>query len=178
MRTAPIAKAATFMQKANQQHASQAGGHSSEHPWHANAAPKGFTLIEMLIVVAIIAVLAAIAIPIYQRQIMESRRTTAKTALFDLASREEKYYSTNNAYTANLTTLGYSNATQITVPNGNANTDYYQVGVALTTTGTPGYLATATPINSQATNDTYCVNYTITDLGVQGNSGSQTTGCW
>ncbi|RDS84744.1 prepilin-type N-terminal cleavage/methylation domain-containing protein [Dyella monticola] len=141
---------------------------------------SGFTLIEMMIVVVVIAVLAAIAIPAYQKYVMESRRTAAKTALFDLASREEKYYSTNNQYTNTLSELGYNTtAATITVPNGNAATDYYTISVALTgaTTANTNFKATATTLNTQ-TSDTYCGNYSLTDLGAQANTGSQTTGCW
>ncbi|MFK2854195.1 prepilin-type N-terminal cleavage/methylation domain-containing protein [Dyella humi] len=141
---------------------------------------NGFTLIELMIVVVILAILAAIAIPIYQKYVMESRRTAAKSALFDLASREEKYYSTTNQYTNSLSTLGYSSGGggSITVPNGVAATDYYKITVQLTgnPTASTNFTATAQATNSQASDS--CGNFTLTDLGVQGNSGSQTTGCW
>jgi type IV pilus assembly protein PilE len=140
---------------------------------------NGFSLIEMMIVVVVIAILAAIAIPIYQKQVQESRRTSAKTGLLDVASREEKYFSTNNAYVNNLATLGYAGTgANITVPNNTPTTDYYQIKVQLTGTTTPGsnFTATATAINTQASDA--CGNYTLTDLGVQGNSVTTNTGCW
>jgi type IV pilus assembly protein PilE len=145
-------------------------------------AQMGFTLIELMIVVVIVAILAAIAIPIYQRQIMESRRTSAKSALLDVASREEKYFSTNNAYTADLATLGYQGTgATITVPNNIPASDYYTIAVNLTgaTTASTNFTATATPIAGSTQASDVCDIYTITDLGVQGNQGgSQTTGCW
>jgi type IV pilus assembly protein PilE len=149
---------------------------------YPTARPKGFSLIEMMIVVVVIAILAAIAIPIYQRQIQESRRTAAKTGLLDVASREEKYYSTNNQYIADLATLGYTGTGgSITVPNNTPATDYYTIKVTLTGAITPGsnFTATAVPIATSTQASDVCGTYSITDLGVQGNqNGTQTTGCW
>jgi type IV pilus assembly protein PilE len=141
----------------------------------------GFSLIEIMIVVVIIAILAAIAIPIYQKQVQESRRTAARTGLLDLASREEKYFSTNNVYVASLSTLGYPGAgTSITVPNNTPSSDYYTITVTLTGATTPGtnFTATATPISNSTQATDACGNYTLTDLGIQGNSVSPNTGCW
>lgn len=150
----------------------------SNHPAPRKLA--GFTLIELMIVAAIIAILAAIAIPSYQKQIMKSRRASAKTALLDLASREEKYYATNNNYPAALASVGYTNVNgsgAIQVPN-NSDEDYYSVTIALGTPTATGYTATATPVGNQA-NDS-CGSYSITDLGVQSATGTSSggTGCW
>jgi type IV pilus assembly protein PilE len=157
-------------------------------PAHSRSAWRklaGFTLIELMIVVAIVAILAAIAIPAYQKQILQSRRTSAKTALLDLSGREERYYAANNTYDPTLTdfytTVDGTGALQ--VPN-NTNEDYYSVTIAVTpATGTTpaSYVATAVPVNSQAADATGCGNYSITDLGVQGNTGTNSgagTGCW
>jgi type IV pilus assembly protein PilE len=143
----------------------------------------GFTLIELMIVVAITAILAAIAIPAYQKQIMQSRRTSAKTALLDVASREEKYFATSNYYPATLSSVGYANVTAgvMQVPN-NTNEDYYSVGIVVTAAAgtTPAsFIATAIPAGTQK-NDS-CGTYTITDLGVQSASGTTSgngSGCW
>jgi type IV pilus assembly protein PilE len=69
---------------------------------------KGFTLIELIIAMVIAAVLAAIAIPAYSNYVRKARRADAKSALLDLASLEERYYSTQNAYSATATDLGYA----------------------------------------------------------------------
>ena len=144
----------------------------------------GFTLIELMIVVAIVAILSAIAIPAYQKYIMQSRRTSAKSALFDLSGREEKYYAANNYYPASLSSVGYSTVDgsgALQVPN-NTNEDYYSVTIAVTAaTGTTpaSYKATSTTVGNQS-NDS-CGNFSITDLGVQGATGTNSgtgSGCW
>jgi type IV pilus assembly protein PilE len=144
-------------------------------PTYPNQKRKGFTLIELMITVAIVAILAAIAIPSYQNQIRKSRRTSAKTALLDLSGREEKYYATNNNYPASLSSVGYSTVDAtgaLQVPN-NTNEDYYSVTITLNTPPATGYTATATPVGDQQ-NDS-CGTYTLTDLGVQ---SATSTGCW
>jgi len=69
---------------------------------------RGFTLIELMVVVVIVSILMAIAIPSYKNSIRKSRRTDAKTALLDLAGREERYNSTNGSYTNAAANLGYA----------------------------------------------------------------------
>ena len=59
---------------------------------------KGFTLIELMIVVAIIAIIAAIAIPSYQSQVQRTNRNDAKQALLDYANRQERFFLANNRY--------------------------------------------------------------------------------
>jgi len=130
----------------------------------------GFTLIELMIAVAIVGILAAIAIPSYTSYVQKARRTSAKTALLDLASREAKYYSTNNAYTNSMTNLGYASAGPIAVPDATSN--YYNLSVAFFS-GTTGFIGTAARAGSQAT-DT-CGSFTLDYLGVK---GAGATNCW
>lgn len=133
--------------------------------------PCGFSLIELMIVIVIISILAAIAFPSYQSSIRKSKRTAAKAALLDLASREEKYYSLNNTY-ASLTTLGMSSS----IKDGGGNTLYsLSVGDITTPANAPttNFVGTATPSGDQA-NDT-CGTYTLNSLGQQ---TPTTAGCW
>jgi type IV pilus assembly protein PilE len=133
---------------------------------------KGFTLVELMIVVAIVAILAAIALPSYQAYVLRSHRTSAVNAVMDLASREARYYTTNNSYTNSLITLGYAaDPTLVT----DANNNYYNLSVNPASTATT-FTLQAVPQGAQV-NDT-CGTFTYTDLGVKGVSAGTVADCW
>lgn len=67
---------------------------------------NGFTLIELMIVVAIVGILAAIAYPSYLNHMRETRRTDAKTALLKMADMQERYYLQNNTYATDINKVG------------------------------------------------------------------------
>jgi type IV pilus assembly protein PilE len=138
---------------------------------------KGFTLIELMVVVVIVAILAAIAIPGYTSQIRKSRRTDARNALLDAAAREERFYATNNYYSVTSSDLGYGAAWSAYVVGGN----YYSLSAGACTivnTHCTDYTFTATAINSQA-KDTACTALTLTSVGAQLSTGSATAAtCW
>ena len=139
---------------------------------------RGFTLIEMMIVVAVIGILSAIAFPSYASHIQKSRRVDAKNAVLDLAGREERYFSINNAYTNDAAALGYS---ALPLAVNSSGSSFYSLNVTITTTP-PGFVATATPTGAQ-TNDATCYAFRANQLGMQSNldSGGTSltgTGCW
>ena len=139
---------------------------------------KGFTLIELMVVVIIVAILAAIAIPGYTSQIRKSRRTEARSALLDAAAREERFFATNNFYTVATSDLGYG-AGPWPVKVGNS---YYQLNAGACTivnTHCTDYTLTATAINSQV-KDTACATFTLSQTGSQGFTGTAATAatCW
>ncbi|MEH6617468.1 MAG: type IV pilin protein, partial [Porticoccus sp.] len=68
---------------------------------------RGFTLIELMIVVAIVAILVGIAMPNYREYVLRSNRAVAKGALLEVASRQEQYFLNNRSYTHLLADLGY-----------------------------------------------------------------------
>lgn len=139
----------------------------------------GFNLVELMVVVAIVGTLLAIALPAYNQSIRKSRRTEAKTALLDLAGREERYYNTNNnVYTATPANLGYT--TFAAVGSG-----YYAVTVTANPAGlpAPSYLITAAPITTDQLKDTACLYYALDSTGKQvagTSAGTAVTGstCW
>jgi type IV pilus assembly protein PilE len=144
---------------------------------HAATKRGGFSLIELMVVVVVIAILAAIAIPIYQKQIQESRRTSAKTGLLDVASREERYYSTNNQYADSFTELGYPAATGSALVVPNSDPGYYRITLSVPAASGSTFTATATPASTQIGD--VCGSYSISYLGVQGNNGGAAqNGCW
>src|SRR4026208_2356227 len=69
----------------------------------ARKSQRGVTLVELMVVIAVIGTLAAIAIPSYRRYLIRSQRSEAKIALMTLQTAQEKFYLQNNAYTNNIT---------------------------------------------------------------------------
>lgn len=141
-----------------------------------NPKRQGFTLVEMMIAVAIGALLLAVALPNYRSYLEKGRRTDARNALLDLASRQEKHFSTNNVYTANPSELGLTGTT-FPVAARSSGTTYYLLGLTLAA-DRQSWTATATPQSSQTRDG--CATYTLTSLGVQGNTGNSvpTASCW
>jgi type IV pilus assembly protein PilE len=137
-----------------------------------NFKQKGFTLIELMIVIVVIGILAAIALPAYQDYVTRAKRADAKTALLAVQLAEEKWRANNSSYTPLMTNLGYPGNTAQNSPDNN-----YKVTVTNTTATT--YTITAVPQGSQATRDTECANFIINQNNTTTVSGTgAATTCW
>ena len=137
---------------------------------------QGFTMLELIIALAVLAILVAIALPSYRTFILQSNRTSAKTALQDLATREESYYSLQNTYASQLTTLGYASSTVYVPGNGN---NYYALTIGNATASS--FALTAVPQGQQAQDS--CQTYQLDNLGNQSNLAANgaslgVSGCW
>ncbi len=153
----------------------------------------GFTLIELMIAVVVASILVSIAVPTYTSSIRKSRRTEAKSALLDLAGREERYINANPniGYTAVAANLGYTSATT-SITNLAIGSGYYAVTVsalAPTTVGTvytpSSYTVTAIPLTPDQLKDTQCLYFYLDNTGKQtSNTSTAATGtdtsttCW
>jgi type IV pilus assembly protein PilE len=142
---------------------------------------RGFTLIELMVVCVIATVLIAIAVPSYNAQIRKSRRTEAKSATLDLAGREERYYSTQSAYTAVAANLGYA---ALPSPIGSG---YYTIDVTVPRAGAPAnaasFVVTATPVVGRGQElDSACASFTTDELGrqsaVSASGADAAAACW
>jgi len=137
----------------------------------------GFTLIELMIVVGIVTILAAIAVPSYNSSVRKSRRTEAKTAITDFAAREERLYATQNAYSTDPVALGYGGSWPVSTGS------YYQIEApqsSVPTATTPAtFTVTVDPSpGSPQVSDSACATFTLTNTGLQGATGNNPTSCW
>lgn len=138
----------------------------------------GVTLMELLVALATVSILAAIIIPSYRTQVQKSRRSDAKNALLDLAAREERYFATNNSYTATAANLGYGSTATFPISVGSNGTGAYSLNV--TAASTTSFTALATRSGPQL-NDA-CGDYQLNDQGQQSNpniaTSVTTATCW
>ena len=137
---------------------------------------NGFTLIELVIVIAVVSILALAALPSYQSSVRKSYRSDAMTALMDLAVREERFFVNNKTYTATLSDVSAS----ATTPGG-----HYAITVAALSgkTITDSFVLTATAVSSDDQfNDILCRSWTLDSTGRKGakdaDANSTTDVCW
>lgn len=133
----------------------------------------GFTLVEILIAVAVISILATIALPLYDRQVQKARRTDGRAALSNIALAQERFYTVNGSYTTNLANLDISSDLQ----GGNSEEGYYTLAISTTNATTvPDFTITGTATSAQS-GDSDCTAMNLTHLGVKGGSPANNL-CW
>lgn len=133
----------------------------------------GFTLLELMIVVAIIAILTAIAYPSYVSYMTRTHRVAAEGCLSEYSNYMERYYTTN------LTYRDASSGNQLALPNldcasSEQTGDFYSYGLA--SSSSTAYVLKATPIGSQSANDTTCGTLTLSQTGARTPTTPDT--CW
>jgi type IV pilus assembly protein PilE len=132
---------------------------------------SGFSLVELMIVVAIIGILVGIGMPAYQNHMRKAHRADAQGDLLDMAARQERFLAQNNAYTGDVST-----AAGLDLGSTSSREGYYTLSAAACAGGILAncYLLTAEAIGGQAT-DTDCAKIFYSSTGVK----SGTTGeCW
>lgn len=125
---------------------------------------RGFTLLELMVVVAIIAIIASLALPAYQRYGLRARRVDGKELLMRVASAQERFYTNFNRYaTAPLTA-----ATSLGLPSLNSERGFYTITSANGATGdTQSYILTATPVVGGPQARDQCGALTVNNTGVK-----------
>jgi type IV pilus assembly protein PilE len=139
----------------------------------------GVTLLELMTVIVIVSILAAVAIPSYRSYVIRAQRSDAKTALLNVRAAQEKFYLQNNRYTDEVTAPSGASPPGLGL-RGTSDNGFYQIEVALTTDAGQGYTATATAIEDRAQkSDSKCTALSLTDVGLRGSTGPGGTDyCW
>ena len=139
---------------------------------------KGFSLIELMVTVAIVAILAAIAFPSYQSQVQQSRRRDAEGALVSFANAMERFFTTNNTYLGAAGTQAIPTntgapwvfSTQAPVDGGTA---VYTLTISAATAST--YTLSATPVTGGPQASDSCGTLTLSSTGAK---NATTANCW
>ncbi len=144
---------------------------------------RGFSLIEVMITLAILSIIAAFAIPSYQYAMMKSRRADAKVALSELAQAQEMFYTDRRTYALNLgnttsaDTIRCQSFCKMEGALAVSPEGYYVLTIAPRGGGTiaTGFILTATARGIQLEKDTDCPVFTLDSIN---NKGATNDNCW
>ncbi|WP_341521302.1 type IV pilin protein [Pseudomonas sp. G.S.17] len=136
---------------------------------------KGFTLIELMIVVAIVGILAAVAYPSYTEYVRRTHRAEIASLLSEQAQALERFYSRTGQYT-DVAAAGGNPAMTLTIPAGNG---FYTI---VPGRAAQSFAMTATPVATSVMRNDKCGVFTLNQLGVTGNTGlangTTSKDCW
>ncbi|MHB1175659.1 MAG: type IV pilin protein [Sulfuriferula sp.] len=144
-----------------------------------NRVQMGFTLIELMIAVAVIGILAAIAYPSYTQYVQRARRSEAKAVLLQDATILERNFTTANRYdNTQLNGGGTATSGLIIAQAPTSGTANYAIVVTFNTAPATDFTLTATPTGSMAGDA--CGKFTLDNAGVQGVTGGtlSVAECW
>ncbi|MNN36030.1 Fimbrial protein precursor [compost metagenome] len=142
------------------------------------ASSRGFTLLEMMVVVAIIGILAVIAYPSYQQYVLRANRSEGQALLSDAVAREERYFAQNNAYVSAQEGIAKLNMRKTDGGKVTSETGKYSLVVS-NPANSGGYLLSAVPQGPQVA-DTLCGTLTLNAVGERGITGNAASAaeCW
>lgn len=146
-----------------------------------SAKHSGFSLIELMVVVAIAGILAAIAYPSYQDSVRKSRRADAKAVLQQAAQWMERFYTENNAYNQNTSGTAvaglFNTNSSLTQAPIEGTTKYYTITIAAS--AADSYTLNAVPIAGGAMASDPCGTFALTQTGAKSVTGSLSADqCW
>jgi len=127
----------------------------------------GFTLVEMVVTVAILAIIVSIAYPSYQNQIRRATRADAKAGLLDALARQERYFTENNTYSVSMSDIG--------MPAAKSPEEYYDLSASAGPSGSIASSVTMTATIVDSSRDSVCTTLTYSSNGAKSASSST---CW
>jgi len=136
---------------------------------------KGFTLVELMIALAVLALLSSIAYPIYNNQAQKARRADAKSALPLIALAQERYYTANGKYGSTLASLSLDSST---LSSGYTEQGYYGLLLSVSVDGQQFDLMAQTSTGTGQGGDSKCTSFSLNQLGAQSATGSDSSNCW
>lgn len=135
-----------------------------------NKKNRGMTLVELLIVVAIVAILASAALPSWNSQVQKSRRTDARNTLIFVQVEQEKYRADNGSYASSMSALGLSTY-------NSASRDYYNISIV--SSSETAFVASATPNTNGGQNNDLCGTFAVDQSGPnQSGVYASISDCW
>jgi len=135
---------------------------------------RGFTLIELMITLLIVAILAGIAVPSYRNYVLRSHRVEATAALLRVAAAQEKFYLQNNTYTNDVGTANGLRFSTEAGPVDNFLTENGWYTITVTAADNEGFALTADAEGDQV-NDSDCTSF---GLESSGKKTASTDKCW
>lgn len=126
---------------------------------------RGFTLMEVMIVIVVVGILAAIAIPAYTAQVRKSRRAEAQAVLISIGARQQQMLLDTRGYVATVADLSVSVPDSVSL--------YYTLALTADNTTVPTFTATATPVTASRQNDDSCGAMSLDQTGKR-----MPSSCW
>ena len=137
-------------------------------------------MIELMVVVAIVAIISAFAFPSYQRYVVKTKRSVAQSALLQVADRQQQFFMDNKRFAADMTNLGFTADPYVVSDEGSttvAGDSKAVYSISLSNVTATTWTATAAPLHGQLSRDTYCGSLSITQAAAKGKTGSSDK-CW
>jgi type IV pilus assembly protein PilE len=133
---------------------------------------RGFTLVELMITVAIVAILTAVAFPSYSHYVRKARRGDAQSFMSEVVARQQHFLLDRRAYGTSITAATSAGGLGMTIPTNVSA--HYTVTLATNNAAPPSYTVTAVPAGAQAADP--CGTLSITQSGARSRTGTGT--CW
>ena len=141
---------------------------------------NGVTLLELMIVVVIVGIIAAIAYPSYTQFIAKSKRAAGTSVLLQIADRQQQFFMDNKQFATKFSSLGYASDAMMVNEDGTivtASDPRRTYKIALSGASATAFTVEAIPQLVQASKDADCGTMTLTNAGAKGHSGSGDN-CW